>query len=247
MRRLPNKETGTSEVEISEAQHLGRKFYLVNMPGFDRSHRSDVKILREIAAWLREAHSHRVHLNGIIYLHGITDISLWGFAMMNLWIFKQLCGEDGLRAAVFATTEWDTVSKDEGMAREAKILTNPVLWGGRAFRQDKGLQSAAKIVDYLISTRSSPVVLDIQREMVEEARSLDQTAAGKELLMNINARRTSYEGELKDIEEEMPEALRLKDFEVHKELMKVKAEVEERIRRTDEEVIRLRASWRELR
>jgi hypothetical protein len=234
-------------VEVSEAQHLGRKFYLVNMPGFDDSHRSDVDILREIATWLGEAHSHRVHLNGIIYLHRITDIRLMGSAMRNLRIFKQLCGEDGLRAAVFATTGWGTVSKDEGMARETKILTNPVLWGGRAFRQDKGLQSAAKIVDYLISTRSSPVVLDIQREMVEEARSLDQIAAGKELLMDINDRRIRYRRKLKDIEEFMFEALRLKDFDLHELLMEEKAKVEERIRRADEEAIKLRASLRELR
>jgi hypothetical protein len=231
-------------VEVSEAQHLGRKFYLVNMPSFDDTHRSDVDTLREIASWLGEAHSHRVHLNGIIYLHWIADIRLRGSAMR---LFKQLCGEDGLRAAVFATTRWDLVSKDEGMACETKILTNPVLWGGRAFRQDKGLQSAAKIVDYLISTRSSPVVLGIQREMVEEARSLDQIAAGKELLVNINDRRTHFERKLKDIEEEMPEALRLQDFDLHKELMEMKAKSEEWIRRTDEEAIRLRAGWRELR
>lgn len=234
-------------MEISEAQHLGRKFYLVNMPGFDHTYRSDIDTLREIAVWLREAHSHRVHLNGIIYLHWITDIRLRSSAMKSLRIFKQLCGEDGLRAAVFATTMWNMVSKDRGLACETKILTSPVLWGGRAFRQDKGLQSAAKIVDYLISTRSSPVVLDIQREMVEGARSLDQTAAGKQLLMETKDQRTRYEVELKDIEAEMPVALQLKYFDNHKELLKAKAKVEERIRRTDEEAIRLRASWRELR
>jgi hypothetical protein len=232
-------------VEVSEAQHLGRKFYLVNMPGFDHTHRSDADILREIAAWLREAHSHRVHLNGIIYLHRITDAKLSGSVMRGLRVFKQLCGEDGLRAAVFATTRWDMVSKDEGVARETEILTSPVFWGGRAFRQDKGLQSAAKIVDYLISTRSSPVVLDIQREMVEEARSLDQTAAGKQLLVDTKDQRTRYERVLKGNEEEMLEALRLKDFEWHEELME-KASLEEYIRRIDEEAIRLRASWREL-
>jgi hypothetical protein len=173
-------------VEVSEAQHLGRKFYLVNMPGFDDTHRSDVDTLREIASWLGEAHSHRVHLNGIIYLHWLWDIRVRGSAMR---LFKQLCGEDGLRAAVFATTRWDLVSKDEGMACETKILTNPVLWGGRAFRQDKGLQSAAKIVDYLISTRSSSVVLDIQRELVEGGRSLDQIAAGKEFMMDLTTKK----------------------------------------------------------
>jgi hypothetical protein len=231
-------------MEISEAQHLGRKFYLVNMPGFDHTHRSDADTLREIATWLREAHSHRVYLNGIIYLHWITDIRLRGSAMRNLRLFKQLCGEDGLRAAVFATTR---VSKDEGLACETKILTSPFLWGGRAFRQDKGLQSAAKIVDYLISTRSSPVVLGIQREMVEEARSLDQTAAGKELLMNINDQRTLFEKELRGVELRMLKALQLELFDFHKELTEEKANLEERIRRTDEEAIRLRASWRELR
>jgi hypothetical protein len=215
MRRLPNKETGTSEVEISEAQHLGRKFYLVNMPGFDDTHRSDVEILREITAWLREAHSHRVHLNGIIFLHQIANIRI-GSSVQNLRMLKKLCGEDGLRAAVFATTGWDMVSKGEGVARETEILTSPVLWGGRAFRQDKGLQSAAKIVDYLISTRSSPVVLDIQREMVEEARTLDQTAAGKELVMDLNDQKIRYEREMKMIKEDMLEALRLKDFDSHK-------------------------------
>jgi len=45
----------------------------------------------------------------------------------------------------------------------------------------------------------------------------------------------------------MPEALRLKDFALRKELMEVKAKSERWIRRTDEEAIRLRASWRELR
>lgn len=70
-----------------------------------------------------------VRLNGIIYLHRITDVRMQGSAKKNLLMFKQLCGPDALKNVVLATTMWSLVNPTDGQAREKELISTPEFWG----------------------------------------------------------------------------------------------------------------------
>jgi hypothetical protein len=110
--------------ELSSEQTV----YLIDTPGFDDTHRSDAKVLREIAAWLTHSYSHKndkILLNGIIYLHRISDSRMKGSAKKNLLMFEKLCGEDALKKVILVTTMWDKVPLDEAEAREKQLSRHP--------------------------------------------------------------------------------------------------------------------------
>lgn len=64
--------------------------YLVDTPGFDDTNLSNTDVLREIATWLTGSCNNEVKLNGILYLHRITDPRMGGSAKKNLFMFKKL-------------------------------------------------------------------------------------------------------------------------------------------------------------
>ena len=68
----------------------GRKFFLVDTPGYDDTYKSDTDILREIADWLGQVYQNRIKLTGIVYLHRISDVRIGGSGMKNLRMFRKL-------------------------------------------------------------------------------------------------------------------------------------------------------------
>ena len=103
--------------------------YLIDTPGFDDTNRSDNEVLCEIASWLTTSYTAKVRLNGIIYLHRISDLRMQGSAKKNLFMFKKLCGPDALKNVILATTMWDRVSEAEGAAREKELTSTADFWG----------------------------------------------------------------------------------------------------------------------
>jgi chromosome segregation ATPase len=225
---------------------------LIDTPGFDDTYKSDTDILREVANWLREAYENKIELTGIIYLHRILDVRLGGSAMKNLRMFKKLCGDEGLASVVLATTMWNNVEEPTALQREHQLMTKPAFWAGmiakgsRVFRQDQEAESAMEIVNYLIA-RKRPVILDIQRQMVEENMTLDQTGAGAEVQAEIARQKAIYEKKLDEIKEEMRDAMKAKDKEAQEELAALREEIQEKIRKDEEDKIKLQADKDELR
>jgi len=164
-----------------------------------------------------------------------------GSAMKNLRMFKKLCGEDGLPSVVLATTFWGNVSLQEGQQREHQLKTRDDFWnvmirkGSRVFRQDKGANSAFNIIQYLVKKgRKTP--LDIQKQMVDEKMSLDQTAAGREVQAELVAQRKEYEERLQALYKDMAEALAKKDQDHQEELKKYKKEIDRKMKRHEEDM-----------
>jgi len=93
-------------------------------------------------------------------------------------MFKKLCGDEGLASVVLVTTMWNKVEEASRLKREEQLIIKKELWegmivkGSKVFRHDNGIKSAMKIATYLIS-RKYPVVLDIQRQMVDKHMTLD--------------------------------------------------------------------------
>jgi hypothetical protein len=228
------------------------QFYLIDTPGFDDTHKTDTQVLREITNWLSTAYTADLKLTGIIYLHRILDVKMGGSAMKNLRMFKKLCGDDSLGSVVLATTFWGMTNPEIEQSREAQLTTRSDFWGhfiqkgSRVFRQDQGKESATKIIDYLVGRRR-PVVLEIQREMNEQNKTLDQTGAGVEVQGDLAKAKAAHEEEMAAVRADMQRALAQKDSEWQEELAAAKKEIEEKLRKDDESRTQLHINRENLR
>jgi hypothetical protein len=201
----------------------GTKLFLVDTPGFDDTYKSDTDILKEIADWLSTAYEEKIKLAGIVYLHRIEDVRLGGAAMRNLRMFKALCGDNSLASVVLATTRWQNVDPDEGLQREQQLCSSPKMWkrmidfGSKVMRQDRDEISASEIIQYLLQRRKS-VTLDIQVELVDNKKKLNETGAGQELHAELEKQKKEYERQLAALRKEMELAAQKERNELQEQL-----------------------------
>jgi hypothetical protein len=107
---------------------------LIDTPGFDDTNRSEINVLETIASFLEAECNGNLSLNGIIYMHRITDIRMGGASARNLRMFKSLCGEDNLASVLLVTSMWDNLlcqpnGQAEGEKREAELVEKREFWG----------------------------------------------------------------------------------------------------------------------
>ncbi|KAF8850293.1 hypothetical protein BDZ45DRAFT_196964 [Acephala macrosclerotiorum] len=235
----------TTQVGIYSLQYDGnRTIYLIDTPGFDDTNRSDTDVLKDIAFFLATVYSNKVKLAGIIYLHRITDPRMGGSALKNLYMFQRLCGDRGLSSVVLATTMWSTLDstesgKETGRQREQE-LRKPEFWGSMTERgseivkHDGTKDSARAIIDRLVN-RESNVVLDIQVQLVDDNKTLDETSAGQYIQKELLEARKRFERDLADYQESMEVAKQEKDDALLQALKKEKdaAEAKEKQRLQD--------------
>ncbi|EED19617.1 conserved hypothetical protein [Talaromyces stipitatus ATCC 10500] len=248
-------ESFTRSVEAHEADIDDQRVILIDTPGFDDTHRTETAVLREVAAWLNRSYEANIKLAGIIYLHRINDNRLGGAALRNLRMFKQLCGEDRLSCVVLGTTMWGLVPVNTAIKREIELKQNEEFWAGmirkgsKVFRQDNGLVSALAIIRFILSKRSRDapggVTLQIQEEMARGA-TLDETAAGREVNAEIDRLRSQHKQELRDLRAEFEEAQKLNDAHYREELLRVKADVEKKMKEERDDRERMRVTWEQL-
>ena len=160
-------------------------------------------------------------LNGLIYVHRISDPKMGGISKRNLRMFKQLCGDDSLRNVCIITTNWSRVTKEEGDSRELELRESPNLFqplineGAQLARHDSGITSARSIINFLI--RKDPTKLQIQVEL-DAGMTLEETSTGAGLHEDILALKAKQESELMALKKEMEEAARDKHAELLAEL-----------------------------
>lgn len=231
---------GTSEVGIYSYLHLGKKrVYLIDTPGFDDTFRSDTEVLKEIAFSLASLYKQGVKLAGLLYLHRITDRKMQGSALKSLHMLKAVCGESSFPNVVLVSTMWNVleqsgVSFDSGVQREKELRSNDNFWGlmekggSHIVRHSGGLQSAISIVSLLVD-KKSPIVLDIQRQMIDEGKSLDETIAGKFVQKELLDARKRHERDIADYQQSMDDALKEKDENMAAILHKQKEEHEAKV------------------
>ena len=223
--------------------NIGRsKVLLIDTPGFDDSERSDSEILIEISRTLTAQYEAGISLRGVIYLHRITDIRFSGSSVKTLNIFKRICGKLALKNVLLATTRWHEVEESVGAAREQQLRDD--FWAFMLsngsnmarFYGDKG--SAMGMASQLMSQRS--IVLELQRELVDEGKTLKQTMAGSYVNQDIAELKAQYQQQLKELDgfrqtlEESDRKMKNKaqaDWERDQEKLEKAQEDEERLRR----------------
>ncbi|KAF2496981.1 P-loop containing nucleoside triphosphate hydrolase protein, partial [Lophium mytilinum] len=242
----------TSAVAVYKCQYSNsRTIYLIDTPGFDDTNRSDTEVLREIASWLIESYTDKVYLNGIIYLHRISDIRMHGSAKKNLLMFKKLCGPKALKNVILATTMWDRVTPEEGARREAQLKNTPEFWGwmlnngSRICRHTPNRDAAMTLLEQFVQGESR-VTLALQSQMVDEHMTLDQTGAGKELEFEIQKERAKFAQELREVQESMQEAVRARDKESERAMRELQDDYSRRMEELEHDRSQLKISMEKL-
>lgn len=181
-------------MSVYSCERLGRKVHLIDTPGFNDSKRSESDILEEICYWLSAAYGpvdvgsddKRFLLNGIIYLHPLTEQRWTGASQRSIDFLKGLCGSENYSCISLTTTFWDQTSASRGVEHENQLVHDPSRWGEivsrvpgrRTFRHDSGYRSAIKILDAVIE-RDEKHALRIQRELNQPGATLLDTTVGR--------------------------------------------------------------------
>lgn len=159
----------------------GQTVHLINTPGFNDSLRSDGETFQELAA----AREKKLKLSGIVYLHRITETRLHGSDHRARKTFKAMCGAQGFREVIVATTVWDGLVGDaiqkphaRQVQLEANISDDLIAGSGRLVAQSAGAVDVRKIVEHII-TKNLQITLAFQTEHIDQGLTLHRTGAGR--------------------------------------------------------------------
>ena len=171
----------------------------------------------------------------MIFIHRISDIRFTGVAQRNFKMFRELCGDASLKNVVLVTNMWDTITPDVGESREMELTSKyfkPALdKGAQMARHQNTEQSAHNIIRMIM--KNGPVVLQIQRELVDEKRNIINTAAGEAVNKELKEQIRKHQEERQVAQGQMVQASRDKDE-------RARQEMEEEIRRLREQVEKLK-------
>ncbi|KAI9863924.1 MAG: hypothetical protein M1824_005962 [Vezdaea acicularis] len=191
----------TADVDETDFHYKSHIIKLVDTPGFDDTNLSDTEVLRRIANWMEFNYTLGVKLTGIIYLREITEARMKGSAVKNLDMMLKLCGTDALANVVLVTTKWDALQDEEiGREREKELREDfwkvPLQYGAKMERHNNTQDSALRVLSHALG--NPEIVLEIQREIVDEKKSLVQTAAGAAINQEILLLEAKWRRELED-------------------------------------------------
>lgn len=148
-----------------------------------RHRKKDLNVLQEIASFLKASFQVGLKLNGILYLHRISENRLQGSAIQGMKMFRNIIGASVYGNIVLATTMWDSVNLAEGEERKTNLIEHSNFWGmlkqeGYQVRRHKNTKTSA--ISFFVKERTDEAVLDLQEDLVTKNKNLVDTAAGKE-------------------------------------------------------------------
>ena len=150
------------------------------------------------------SHSGGQRLDGLIYLHQISDPRMDYMAKKNLEIFSELCGQQNFTNVRIVTTDWGVVDEDEGNKREKALskryFKHLIDGGAKMFRHIQGRQSACSIVSELI--QQPPVTLKIQEEL-NAGRALGNTSAGAVIMRAMEEMQKEHDMRMQTLKNDM--------------------------------------------
>ena len=222
--------------------NIGRtKVLCIDTPGFDDSIKTDSQILEEISRILTAQYEAGVSLKGVIYLHRITDVRYAGSSIKTLEIFKKICGKIALKNVVLVSTRWNEVDEATGATREQQLRDD--FWaymlghGSTLARFYGNRDSAIGIASQLVSRQT--IVLELQRELVDEGKTLKQTVAGSYVNDDLSEMKAQYERELQDLDK-LRQTLQENDRDMRRKVQEDWAREQQRLQTAQEDEERLR-------
>ena len=151
-------------------------------------------------------------------------------------MFRELCGDSALKNVVLATSMWGYVSVEDGEDHEnklsSKFFKSVLDKGARMARYHTTTESVHNIIRMIMGNH--PIVLQIQRELVDGHWDITDTAAGEAVNRERNEQMGRHQVELKTIQKEMEQASKKKDAEVRQELEEERRNLQEERRKLEE-------------
>jgi myosin heavy subunit len=199
-------------------------------------------------------------------LHPITGNRMSGSSLRNIEMMKAMCGFEFYDNVAIATTMWPdtTLYEDTGTLenREAELVSDQryfgalISRGATVFRHnEKGIKNSTEeidsgrnIVSHLIQQceKHVPEVLQLQREITEQRKTLGETGAGIAVARDIHRAKREHEEELRRIEADMKRELEKTNSAYAANLQELKQDIEKQLRKSDREKQALRNSMQDL-
>ncbi len=252
---LDDSALGTCSIDVFDFKWNGRRIYLIDTPGFNDTKRSDFDTLRILATYLGASYANGVSIHGIIMLHPISDNRMSGSSLRNVEMIKAMCDFGSYHNLAIATTMWPEapgLAETETLKnREAELLADNRFFGALVAKgatvsrhnargcrnESQETVSAQNIVARLIqySDIHAPEVLRLQREIVDQGKTLRETAAGFIVATNLIKISQAHKEQLSMLETELKGELARADAAHAKELRELKTDFKKQLKKTHEE------------
>jgi hypothetical protein len=142
-----------------------------------------------------------------------------------------------------------TIDEETALRHEVELKETPDFWGdmiehGAIVRRFKGTNQSALEILMEFSTKAT-VTLDIQRELVDEAKPISETAAGNAVNEELHRLENKYKVKLERVQEQMGAALAEKDLKVEQTLKTLREKTERQLERIHGDQILIQRERRE--
>ena len=147
-------------------------------------------------------------------------------------MFRKLCGERTLKNVTIMTNMWGRVAPEEGEDREQQLKDEyfraAIENGAQLRRHDDTPESARAILRTVLN--NTPAVLEIQRELIDDRKGIEQTGAGEELRGEMSRTLVKYQREIKELEKDVQGAMEEEDEGAREELEEEKRKLQEEMK-----------------
>ncbi|KAJ4327230.1 hypothetical protein N0V84_002360 [Fusarium piperis] len=211
-RGLQSETTECQAVQILLDDEQKRSITVVDTPGFDDTTRPHGEILTEITEFLTTQHVLGIPLRGVLYLHKITDNRMTGSSLTYLNLLQSLLGEEALENLILVTSMWNMLRDEnlgQALQREQELIDNywaPMQKEGSYVVQFDGTPDSAFGLVYQLAGQDS-VVLDVQRQIMDQGQSVLDTSAGIDLARQLERDMETYRRKASQLEAQLQEEL----------------------------------------
>ncbi|KAF9440912.1 hypothetical protein P691DRAFT_816432 [Macrolepiota fuliginosa MF-IS2] len=203
--------SSTSRMSAIRVTIMDMQVVLVDTPGFDDTHLSDLDVLKMVSDWLQRTFEKGLKLSGILYMHRISDNRMARTSTKSLNMFRRLCGEENFKKVILTTTMWPDTSDREATSaaldREGELKRtywlDMIKGGSRTLWFENTQKSAWRILDELIAPCAEQRPILIQHELVTLKKPLQDTVAGQQLYDTVKKLTESQMNNLRRIKEEL--------------------------------------------
>ncbi|KAF7523146.1 hypothetical protein G7054_g11868 [Neopestalotiopsis clavispora] len=244
---LKSVQSRPQAVQIHLDEEGQNSITVVDTPGFDDSHRPESEVFTEITEFLAAQYAAKIPLKGVIFLHRIQDNRMRGSARTHLDTFRSLCGEEALANVMLVTTFWNKVpsyERGEYLRREQELIDDywsPMQKKGSIVAKFDGSKEAAESLILQLAFSEREVVLDIQRELVDDQKVISETTAGLGINEQLDVDIKRWRERASKIENELAVAEDERNSEKVKQLKDEKRELHRVIENLDKSKKRMQS------
>ena len=151
-----------------------------------------------------------------------------------------------MKNVILVTTMWNMLRDElegEGLRRQQDLIDEfwrPLIYNGAFVSRFDGTPASAFSLVSQLAGREA-VVLDYQKQIVDDEYELSHTTAGTSLLQKLETTKVEYTLKLTSLEKELEEAVALGDKPAIKDKERETAEVKEMLKWIDRSVEKLEA------